>query len=164
MKRTLLAALTSVAILSGFAACGKPPVTCDPDYYTQNPQVCTDRDSLGFALEFGSGTFIGTAPQDTLLIRNGGLDNLVISSVTPSGDSAFTVTTEPASLPATVGGNKNFFLRVVFAPTEAKLYNGKITVQSNAENSPTKEFTLSGCGVPRDGGSAPCYRADAGTP
>lgn len=162
MKRILLASLTSIAILSGFAACGKAPMVCDADNLTEAAQLCTDRDSLGFAREFGSGTFIGASPQDSLLIRNGGLADLSISSATLSGDSAFTLTTEPASLPATIKGNKYFYMRVVFSPREARLYTGKITVQSNAANFPGKEFELSGCGVPTDGGVSPCYRADAG--
>jgi hypothetical protein len=129
----------------------------------QAAQACADRSSLGFAQEFGSGTFIGQRPQDTLSIKNGGLADLTITSANFSGDSAFTVTTEPASLPATIQGNKYFYMRVVFAPTEAKLYTGKITVQSNAENGVTREFPVSGCGVPTDGGVSTCYR-DGGTP
>ncbi|MFO0594146.1 MAG: hypothetical protein U0228_02545 [Myxococcaceae bacterium] len=157
MKR-LLVGLTTIAILSGFAACGKPPVACDGETLTDAAQLCTDRDSFGFAREFGSGTIIGTAPQDSFQIRNGGIADLTISSANYSGDSAFAITTEPATLPAAVKGNKYFFIRVIFTPTEAKLYNGKITVSSNAQNFPTKEFTVSGCGVPADGGTSPCYR------
>lgn len=164
MKRMLLASLTSFSILSGFAACGKAPMVCDADNLTEAAQLCSDRDSLGFAREFGSGTFIGAAPQDSLLIRNGGLADLSISSATLTGDSAFTLTTEPASLPATVKGNKYFYMRVVFAPTQAKLYTAKISVQSNAANFPSKDFELTGCGVPTNGGTSPCFGggADAG--
>jgi hypothetical protein len=158
MKRSLLVGcISSLAILSGFTACGKPPVICDGDYLDKQAQVCADRGSLGFAREFGSGTFIGQKPQDTLSIKNGGIANLNISSATFSGDSAFTLTTEPAT-PAVIEGNKYFYMRVVFAPTEAKLYTGKITVQSDGKNFPTKEFEVTGCGVPTDGGASPCYR------
>jgi hypothetical protein len=135
----------------------------DADALTTSAQVCTDRTRLGFAREFGSGTFIGTKPQDTLSIRNGGTNDLTIDSVTLTGDSAFTLTTEPATVPATIKGNKYFYMRVVFAPTQAKLYTGKITVTSNGANYPTREFDLSGCGVPTDGGVSSCYgSADAG--
>ena len=164
MKRSLLVGcISSLAILSGFLSCGKPPVACDGDSLTQSAQACADRASLGFAREFGSGTFIGQKPQDTLSVKNGGIADLTITSANFTGDSAFTLTTEPATLPATVKGNKYFYMRVVFAPTEAKLYTGKITVQSNAEKSPSIEFELSGCGVPTDGGTSPCY-LDGGTP
>lgn len=158
MMRTLLVGLTTIAILSGFAACGKPPVPCEPDSLTQNPQVCPDRDSLGFRREFGSGTLIGQKPQESLIIRNGGIADLNVTAVNLSGDSAFSLTTEPATLPAAVKGNKFFYIRVIFAPTEAKLYTGSITMASNAENTPSKTFEVSGCGIPSDGGTSPCYR------
>lgn len=167
MQRSiLLGSLASLAILSGFSACGKAPVACDADSLMQNAHVCPDRESLGFAQEFNSGTFIGQRPQDTIAVRNGGLADLEVSSATISGDPAFTLTTEPATLPATIKGNKYFYMRVVFAPTEARAYSAKITVQSNAENAPSREFQVSGCGVPTDGGTSPCYgnRTDAGTP
>lgn len=158
LKQLLVGCLSSVAILSGFSSCGKEPVACMGDDLTTAAQACSDRASLGFAQEFGSGTFIGSRPQDTLSVKNGGIADLVITSANYSGDSAFMVTTEPASLPATIKGNKYFFMRVVFAPTEARAYSGKITVQSNAEKSPSIEFAITGCGVPTDGGTSPCYR------
>ncbi|MBL8910713.1 MAG: hypothetical protein JNM17_08435 [Archangium sp.] len=158
MMRTLLVGLTTIAILSGFAACGKPAVPCEPDALTQNPQVCPDRDSLGFRREFGSGTLIGQKPQESLIIRNGGLTDLNVTSVNISGDPAFTMTTEPATLPTAVKGNKYFYIRVIFDPREARLYTGSITMASNAENSPSKTFEISGCGIPADGGTSPCYR------
>jgi hypothetical protein len=163
MKRTLLVGLTTLAIVSGFAACGQPAVPCAADApLTDKPQVCPDRDSLGFGQEFGSGTRIGTKPQDSLIIRNGGLADLNITNVSFTGDSEFQITTEPATLPTGVKGNKYFYIRVIFSPTEAKRYSGTITMASNAENSPSKTFAVTGCGVPADGGSSPCYRADAG--
>lgn len=163
MKRVsvvLVGCLSSLAILSGFSSCGKEPVACMGEDLTDAAQACADRASLGFAQEFGSGTFIGSRPQDSLSIRNGGIADLTITSANYSGDPAFTVSTEPATLPATIKGNKYFFMRVVFAPTEPRAYAGKITVQSNAQNSPSMEFTLTGCGVPGpgDGGTSPCYR------
>jgi hypothetical protein len=167
MKRSvILGSLASLAILSGFSSCGKEPVACDPDALMQNAQLCPDRESLGFAQEFNSGTFIGQKPQDTIAIRNGGIADLQISSATISGDPAFSLATEPSMLPASIRGNRYFYMRVVFAPTEARAYSAKITVQSNAENTPSREFQVSGCGVPTDGGTSPCYggRFDAGTP
>ena len=159
MKRSLIVGcISSLAILSGLAACGKAPVACDGESLTNGPQACPDRASLGFAQEFGSGTFIGMSVQEALRIQNGGIGDLNISAVTFSGDSAFTVNTEPSTVPASIKGNKNFFIRVLFAPTEAKAYSGKITVQSNAELSPSLQFDVSGCGVPADGGTSPCYR------
>lgn len=163
MKRLLVGVISSI-ILSAFSGCGKPPVACEADSLMSAPQVCPDRESLGFAQEFNSGTFIGQKPQETLVIRNGGVKDLEITSARLTGDGAFKLTTNPAELPATIKGNKNFYMQVIFAPTQAKRYEAKITVESNAENSPTREFLVSGCGVPTDGGTSPCYGADAGTP
>lgn len=171
-RSVLVGSLSVLGILASFTGCQAPESVCgflpdggkgDPEYLTSGPQACADRASLGFAREFGSGTFIGVKPQDTLTIRNGGIADLAITSATYNGDPAFTLTTEPATLPANITGNKYFYMRVVFAPTEAKLYTGKITVLSNAENTPTREFEISGCGVPMDGGSSPCY-LDGGVP
>ena len=168
MKRSLLVTCASVLwILAGFTGCQAPESVCgflpdggqgDADYLTKEAQSCPDRGSLGFSREFGSGTFIGRQPQETLSIRNGGIADLTISTANYTGDSAFKVTTEPTMLPATIKGNKSFYVRVVFAPTEARLYTGKLTVQSNGENAPSQEFEISGCGVPDDGGTSPCYR------
>lgn len=139
------------------------------------PYLCPDRASLGFAQEFGSGTYIGTTPSNTLSIRNGGLEDLTIESVTFTGAPEFTVSTaftQPdggtqTTLPVTIPGNKNFFIRVLFAPKLAKSYEGMVTVKSNADNRPSPDagcsgsdwcFPVSGCGVPADGGSSPCLR------
>lgn len=171
MKRSLLVVCVSVlGILSGCEAsnsvCGFLPDggKGDPDVLTNAPQACADRAGLGFSREFNSGTFIGQKPQDTLSIKNGGIQDLVITSADYTGDPAFTVTTEPATLPATIKGNKYFYMRVVFAPTQAKLYEGKITVKFDpSKNIPERVFEITGCGVPLDGGSSPCYgNADAG--
>ena len=165
MKRTLIiGCISSLAILSGFSACGNPAVLpdggsaiCTGDYLDTVAQACADRGSLGFAREFNSGTFIGRRPLETISIKNGGVADLTITSANFTGDSAFTVTTEPAALPAVIKGNKYFYIQVVFAPTEARLYTGKIKVLSNGQLSPEREFELSGCGVPEDGGTSPCY-------
>ncbi len=186
MKRSLLVgAICSLVILSGFAGCGNSSSVCGlqpdggrgDDTLTPSAQACTDRMSIGFAREFGSGTYLGSSPLETIVIRNGGLADLKVSSATFTGDSAFKITTEPKDLPATIKGNQNFFVQVIFSPTEPKLYSGTLTVISDAEKSPSLEFAITGCGVPSDGGYSPCFRdcsipadggkspcADAGTP
>lgn len=166
MKRKLLGFFSVLGILAGFSGCGANDSVCgllpdggkgDPDYLTPEPQACADRGSIGFGREFNSGTFIGMKPQDTLSIRNGGTSDLVVNSVTLTGDSAFTLTTEPETFPATIPGNKYVYMRVVFAPTQGKLYTAKLKVESNAKNFPVREFDISGCGVPTDGGVSTCY-------
>ena len=154
MKKTLLAALLTVATLT---ACGAPPKVCDPDVLLDAAQACPDRASIGFAQEFGSGTVIGTSVQNSIRVLNGGLADLHVSSVTFTGDSAFTMKTAPDTLPATIKGNQNFLVTVYFAPTEAKAYTGSIVISSDAQNEPSLTIGVSGCGVPTDGGTSPCY-------
>lgn len=168
MKRALIVgSITALAILSGFSACGKEPVACDGESLMPEAHACPDRASLGFGQEFNTGTLIGTSPIQTIRVQNGGLKDLTVTRAVVSGDGAFKLTTEPKDLPATIKGNKNFYMQVSFAPTEAKQYCGKITLESNAANADAgvQEFRLSGCGVPADGGSSPCYgTGDAGAP
>lgn len=159
MTRALLLGSIAGVILSIFPACGKAPVPCDGDSYMPEPHSCPDRASIGFSQEFGSGTFIGTSAQESLSIRNGGTPDLQISEITFSGDSAFTMLPEPMP-PSTIKGGKNQYVRLTFAPTEAKAYSGTLTVKSNAVNvtGGTQTFAVTGCGVPTDGGTSPCYR------
>jgi hypothetical protein len=156
-------------IVVSFLACGKAPVLCEPDSIGAypKPEWCPDRASLGFAQEFGSGTYIGTAPVESLSVRNGGLADLSITDGTYTGDSAFTITASWATdggFPATtVKGNESIFVQVAFAPTQAKLYTGTLTLNNTSANEPVAVIQISGCGVPNDGGTTPCYR-DGGAP
>ena len=134
MKR--LAAIAAAIIVASFA-CGKPSLP-------QKPQLLADRDSLGFGLEYNSATFIGTRPQDSIQISNGGLDDLIITSTTLSGDPVFTI---EGPLKTTIKGKETTFIRVVFAPTAEKEYKGEILIVSNAENAPMKKIGLSGRGL-----------------
>ena len=167
MKKRVLPAASLLAILLGSTGCQTSESVCgrlpdggkgDPDFLTNEAQACPDRASLGFAQEFNSGTFIGTSAQENLRIQNGGLADLNVSAVTLSGDPAFTFSTAPGMIPASIKGKQNLLIRVFFAPTEARAYSGKITVQSNADLLPEVQFDVSGCGVPSDGGTSPCYR------
>jgi hypothetical protein len=177
MTRSLLAAFVSVSILCAFASCGKAPLLpdggvdiCSKDNLQSTPTLCPDRLSLGFGQEFGTGTIIGQQPQNTISIRNNSTVPLTVASATLTGDSAFTLKVaydtdagSMSALPADIAGNKDVYLQVIFAPTAAKGYTGSITVASNAANAPSQTFALSGCGVPADGGTSPCY-ADGGAP
>jgi len=165
MTRSLLVGSIAGAILSIFPACGKAPVPCDGDTLMDDPYSCPDRASLGFAQEFGSGTYIGQKPQESLSIRNGGVKDLQVSEVSFSGDSAFAMSVEPAA-PTSVKGNKYIYMRVVFTPTEARAYSGTITVKSNAANADGGQqvFAVTGCGVPQDS-NRPCAKdSDCGDP
>jgi hypothetical protein len=139
--------LASAIIVSSFG-CGKVSLP-------QKPQLIVDRASLGFGQEFGSCTRIGTSPQDSIKIENGGLENLVISSATYTGDSAFTVN---GPTKTDIKGKESTFIQVLFTPTAEKIYNGQIDVESNAEatdgGGPMIVIKLSGrgCIVTSDGG------------
>jgi hypothetical protein len=153
----------SVAV-SLFSNCGpNNQMPCAPDVLLDKAQSCPDHIAMQFGLEVRSGTRIGTAPIESVAIRNGGLEDLTISSVSVLGDSAFTVMTAPGMLPAAIKGKKNFIVTVAFAPTQAKLYTGSLSIVSNAQNTPTQVIQLSGCGIPTDGGTTPCY-LDGGRP
>lgn len=149
-------------IVLGIVACGNsgtnPP---------QKPFIRTDRDSLGFGLEFGGdagsgGTCIGAAPQDSILIQNKGLDPLIFTlPLTRTGDTEFVVDGPVDSTGAAatqVPGLGVAFLRVVFRPTAARDYAGTVVIVSNASNTPSKTIGLAGRGLPpsacgvRDGG------------
>lgn len=157
MKRTLLTAALIAAPL--LAACGAPAMVCDKDNLLDAAQACPDRSSIGFAQEFGSGTIIGTSVQNSVSVRNGGVADLNISSVTFTGDGAFTMHTSPESLPAAIKVNQALLITVYFSPDEAKAYTGSIVVASDAANEPSLTIGVSGCGVPADGGTSPCYGA-----
>ena len=139
--------LASGIIVASFG-CGKMSLP-------QKPQLIVDRASLGFGQEFGSCTRIGTAPQDSIKLENGGLEDLVISSAKYTGDSVFTIMGPPKT---TLKGKEVTFIQVIFMPTAEKVSNGSIEVLSNAEASdaggPKKILAISGrgCIVSTDGG------------
>jgi hypothetical protein len=132
-------------ILLVLAACSKsdPPKT---------PQLMVNRNTVDFGTGAGFGTYIGQVPQDSLDIKNGGIEDLVVSSISISGDSAFTYVTSQ-QLPATVPGLQHLLVTFYFAPTVARAYSATATISSNAANSPSMAINLKGQGInPPDGG------------
>ncbi len=168
MKRSILIAGIVGAVTGSFVACGPTNrKVCDGDTYGNEPELCPDRSALGFSTEFGSGTFVGTKPVDSISIVNRGLKDLQISKVTYDGEPEFKVkaswsdTAVGSDIPATIiKGGQRAFLQVEFAPKTGKGYSGLITVDSNASNMPHFTVQLSGCGVPTDGGASNCYACD----
>ena len=130
------------SILHGLAACDKTTIPL-------NPQLKTNRDSVGFGSEQGFGVFIGASAQDSLDIQNSGTNDLVISSVNLTGDNVFTY---QGPQPMTVQGLKHSAVTFYFRPTASRRYSGTFTITSNAENFPTKTIALNGTGVNPDGG------------
>lgn len=128
---------SAVIVLLSLAGCGG-------EQLPTTPQISVDRDTLGFGTEFNNATYIGTAPQETVMIENKGLNELVIAGVDKSGDSAFTFD-GPAE--TNIKGKGRTFIRVIFTPTAAKTYAGSLTIRSNAENNPAVTVQLAGKGV-----------------
>ena len=134
-----LGSLVAVIML-GLAACENQPPPPDA------PQIRLDKASLGFGQEFGTGTYLGTQTPDALIVMNEGLQDLVISSVSKSGDTtgSFTidsVTTTP------IPYNDEGFIRVIFRARDAGVVTATMTINSNAANSPSLDVPLSGRGV-----------------
>jgi len=107
----------------------------------QKPQLKLDRSSLGFGQEFGSGTFVGTEPTQSLQISNGGQDTLNIMSATLDGPDkdAFTQM-GPSSM--TLKSGEQTFIQLTFKPTAAKLYTATLTLTSNADSA----VSMTNCG------------------
>lgn len=175
----LTLASAALSVSCGPATTGK---ACDKDVQLPKAQFCFDREGLGFGQEFGSATLIGTKPIETLALRNGGIEDLVITSAELSGDPVFRLIRSwdghsnimpPPKVrgPFLVQGDGGLFntgfvpparegatLSVEFSPTVAKAYAAQITVNTNSQNRPTFVFQITGCGLPADGGTSPCYR------
>ena len=129
-------------IIFGLAACGKAS-----DEHPDQPTLRADRNAVDFGKGFGTAVWIGTAPQESLLIENLGLKPLMIERVEKSGDTAFSIDLPPK---LEVAPLDHTFIRITFTPTEEKDYSGAVTIYSNAENEPQKTITLSGTGVKPD--------------
>ena len=169
MNRSILFAGVVGAVVTGsFVACGPTNrKECDGDTFANEAELCVDRSALGFNTEFGSGTFVGARPVDSISITNRGLKPLTISKVTYEGEPEFKVTSSwgaaavGSDIPATsIAGGQRAFLQVEFGPRQNRGYSGSITVDTNASNLPKLVVQLSGCGVPTDGGTSNCYSCD----
>jgi hypothetical protein len=133
-------------ILLAVAACGEG----DDIKLEKGPFLLNDRNELLFDTEFGSGTFVGATTFNTLSLENRGDEPLTITEITKSGPGAFTVRLPEqlaAGEPLTLESRKTTFIEVQFKPPEARTYEGKLTITSNAANAATKEIRLFGKGV-----------------
>lgn len=120
-----------------------------PEEYPQKPQIrvpITPNNPLAF-----DAAFVGTSRQSTISITNKGLDDLVLDSVTLSGDSAFRRfsptdgTTNPTLM--TVPANDTSYFSVLFNPTAAGSFTGNVNIKSNAENTPSLDVPVSGTAI-----------------
>jgi hypothetical protein len=166
MKHSILLSCVVAMFAVVLVSCGSNAnrKVCDQDTYGNDPELCVDRSALGFNTEFGSGTFVGARPVDSISITNRGLRTLEIQKVTYMGDPEFKVSASWSNsneIPTTsVTGGKTVFLQVEFSPKVGKGYSGNLTIESNAANLPSLGVQLSGCGVLTDGGVSNCYACD----
>ncbi len=105
----------------------------------QNPNIFLDPKSI----DFGE-VYIGTVPQSSLAITNEGITNLSLSSVEKTGDAAFTM---DGPQDTTVKGRGTTYVRILFRPQQARIYNGTLTINSNAENGAQQVIQITGVGV-----------------
>ena len=132
------AVLLPLVFLAAFG-CGRS----DPP---RNPQIIVNRDTVDFGTGAGLGTYVGTYRSDSLDIKNGGIEDMVVSGISIDGDSGFTyITSQP--LPYTVRGLQHLFVTFYFAPSTARAYSATATIASTASNAPTMAVGLRGQGV-----------------
>jgi len=97
--------------------------------------------------------FAGQQKNQTLQVINKGQQDLVVSSFTLQADSGWAlVSTSPnlsqadGSQSPTVKSNQTAFITMTCKPTTAgQIITGTLTINSNAENKPTKTVDVS-CG------------------
>lgn len=131
--RTLLCALAAFAL----AACGGGTGTELPE----KPQIQPDRVELNFGADFQNAVYVDSSLPDTIQIKNGGKQDLVLTSWEMSGTDAafFKVTGEPKK---TIASNTAAFIEVTYSPTAPGSHHATLTIVSNAENKPNLTITM----------------------
>ncbi|NTX15386.1 hypothetical protein HUA76_31920 [Myxococcus sp. CA056] len=127
------------------AACGE-----SAEELPKTPQLVSDRDEMAFDREFNAGTFVGTSGFNSVMVTNMGEDTLEITDITLNAPSVFTMKVSndyTAGTPLQVPSLKHVFIEVTFKPREAQVYQGTITIKSNAANLPEKVIALNGQGI-----------------
>ncbi|MFL5343795.1 MAG: hypothetical protein ACJ8AT_03340 [Hyalangium sp.] len=139
-------------ILLALARCGGG----DDVKLEKGPFLFLDRESLGFGQEFGSGTYIGTAPLNALYIENRGDQPLMLKVVLDSATPAeFTLQLPPELTDGkalTLQSREHTTIQAQFQPTKEQVYTGKFTLYYNKDPNDqnltqSKDIPLSGKGV-----------------
>jgi len=109
----------------------------------------------------GEDVLIGESAFMSFTVQNGGSENLVVSSVTYTGDSPITLQpgVNPSPLPATIPYDQDLTVGltctpVVSNPEVKEVYNGVVEIKSNASNLPDITIYVQCTGLPAlpDGG------------
>ena len=164
MKRPL--AILACCSSLGLGACGKPQLPCEkhkqpykPTF--SKPQLCVSVTRDGWE-NFPEPTRIGEKSLATLRIYNDSAADLLVTSVVTSGEPEFRFMkswdADGGGTPrTTVNTDDSAYVALEFAPLAVGVYPGALTIESNAENSPSYTVVLSGCAVTSDGGTISCY-------
>ena len=120
---------------------------CHGSDVAQKPRIQPDRTELGFGSEYGDAVFVGTRPQETLQLKNGGQDDLAVASVAVQGanGAVFTAVLDKQR----VKSGETAFVAVTYAPTASGSHSAQLVIASNAENSPSLTIGLKGSAVTR---------------
>ncbi|HEY8207113.1 MAG TPA: hypothetical protein VIG99_06520 [Myxococcaceae bacterium] len=128
-----------------------------PEEFPEKPQLRVIIDPNPFAFD---PQFVGVSRQSSIALTNKGLEDLVINSVTLSGDNCFhryspsdgtsnpTLVADAGTVPSgaitVIPANKSSYYSILFNPTSAGTFSGNVSIQSNAENTPSKDIPVSG--------------------
>ena len=96
------------------------------------------------AVQFGS-VLVGDTGKSTITVRNNGSTNLVIGSITKTGNS-FTVTLDNAS-GKTLAPGASATVEISFTPNAAETFSGSLTIPSNDLARPQVHVSLNGMGA-----------------
>jgi hypothetical protein len=93
------------------------------------PALEIDRTFLAFR-GFGKASWLGTQPQDSLLLRNTGNQALTVSSAALSGAdvAAFSLTRNTG---VSLARGEQSAVQVIFTPTQRRVYSAILTITSN---------------------------------
>lgn len=137
MKRpSLLASALALAMLAGCGANGTD--------LPQKPQIEPDITELGFEAPLYR-VCVGMEQPQTVQLRNGGTEDLVISKIEITGTHAglFSFGLDVPQLPMTVASETAFPVTVFYAPTARGNHSAKLRITSNAENHPVLDIPMS---------------------
>jgi hypothetical protein len=131
-----------------------------PEDFPQKPQIRVPINPNPLAFD---ALFVGQSGQSSIAITDKGLDDLVVNSVTLTGDSVFhkfvptdgtsnpTLVPDAGTVPSgavtLVPANKTSFFVVIFSPTAAGTFTGNVNIASNADNTPSLDIPVSGKAV-----------------
>ena len=162
LRASVVVATVAVALTSG---CDPSPGSRPPDAggndvvvdagvdagLPELPQALLDRLTLAFGQEFGRGVYAGTRVTETLQVRNGGRQDLVVSAARVTGPDASVFSLQSSGPSA--ASLESLFFQVQFTPTRTGAHAATLEVVSNAEHAATMVIPLRATVVELPGGA-----------